>query len=67
MDKLLILVRTKEILEQDVIIIKVYTGHIYKNLIYHNNALMNIMSNAVIMQLMVDNFHYFKNMKHTRN
>ena len=67
MDKLLMLVRKKENLEQDLIIIKVHTGRIYKNVIYHNSVLMNIMSNAVIMQLMIDNSHYFKNMKHTRN
>ena len=40
------LVRKKRNLEQDLIIIKVHTGAIEKNVKYHNNVFINIMGNT---------------------
>ena len=51
------LVRQKQNLEQDLIIIKVHTGPIEKNVKYHSNAFMNIMGNTVIMGLMIGSSH----------
>ena len=55
--KLLMLVRQKRNLEQDLIIIKVHRGPIEKNLKYHSNVFMNIMGNTVVMGLMVGISH----------
>ena len=51
------LVRQKQNSEQDLMIIKVHTGPIEKNVKYHSNVLMNIMANTVIMGLMIGNSH----------
>ena len=45
-------VMQKPNLEQDLIIIKVHTGTIGKDVKYHRSVLMNIMGNIVIMRLM---------------
>ena len=51
------LVRQKRNSEQDLIIIKAHTGPIEKNVNYHSNVFMNIMSNAVIMGLTIGSSH----------
>ena len=47
MGKLLMLVRQKRNLEQDLIIIKVHAGPIEKNVKYHSNVFMNIMATFI--------------------
>ena len=42
------LVRKKRNLEKDLIIIKVLTGPIEKNIKYHSSVSMNIMGNTVV-------------------
>ena len=51
--KLLMLVRQKRNLEQDLIIIKVHSEPIEENVKYHSSVFMNIMDNTVIMELMI--------------
>ena len=55
--KLLMLVRQKRNLEPDLIIIKVHTGPIEKNVKCHSSVFMNIMGNKVIMELMIGSSH----------
>ena len=50
-------VRKKRNLEPDLIIIKVHTDPIEKNVKCHSNVFMNIMGNAVIMELMIGSSH----------
>ena len=57
MVKHLMLVRPERNLEQDLIIIKVYTGNIEKNAKNHSSVFMNIMGNTVIMGLMIGSSH----------
>ena len=49
------LVSQKTILEQDLIIIKVHTGHIEKK--YQSSVFVNIMGNTVIIVLMIGSSH----------
>ena len=57
MGKLLMLVRQKQNLEQDLLIIKAHTGPIEKTVKYHSNVFTNIMANTVIMGLMIGGSH----------
>ena len=51
------LVMQKPNLEQDLVIIKVHTGTIRKDVKYHRSVFMNIMRNIVIMGLMTGSSH----------
>ena len=51
------LVRKNLNLEQDLIIIKVHTGVIAKNVKYHIGVFRNIMGNTVIIGLMTGSSH----------
>ena len=55
--KLLLLVRRKRNLKQDLIIIKVHKSPIEKNAKYHSSVFMNIMDNTVIMGPMIGSSH----------
>ena len=52
--KLLMLVRQKQNLVQNLIVIKVHAGAIETNIKYHSSVLMNIMGMTVIIGLMID-------------
>ena len=56
------LVRQKQHLELDLIIIKVHTGPIDKNKMYQSSVLMN-MGNTAIMGLMIGSLHQLNNVK----
>ena len=47
------LVRQKQNLEQDLIVIKVHTGPIEKTVKYHSSVFINIMGNTIIMGLVI--------------
>ena len=66
MVKLFILVGQKPNFEQDLMIIKVHTGPIEKNVKYHSSVFMNIMGNTVIMGLMIGSSHFLNNVEHTK-
>ena len=57
MGKLIILVRQKRNLEQDLTNIKAHTGPIEKNVKYHNCVFINIMASTVIMKLVIGSSH----------
>ena len=61
------LVRQKRNLEPHLIIIKVHTGPIEKNVKYHSSVFMNIMGNTVIIGLMIDSSHQLNNGKQFGN
>ena len=55
--KLLLLVRQKRNLKQNLMIIKARKSPIEKNAKYHSSVFMNIMGNTVIMGLMIGSSH----------
>ena len=55
--RLFILVSQEPNLEQDLIITKVHTSPVEKNVKYHSSVFINIMGNTVIMVLNIDISH----------
>ena len=57
MGKIIILVRKKRNLEQDLINIKAHTGPMEKNVKYHNCVFINIMASTLIMKSVIGSSH----------